>query len=139
MNRFEFASDNTAGMAPEALAAQIGANSAFCPSYGADLYTAQAVEAFRSLFDLPCEVFFVSTGTAANSLALAQMCRSHQAVICHEVSHIETDECGAPGFFGGGMKLLTASGKTARFRPRQFNVLPASGATFTRRFRAHCR
>ncbi len=117
MNRFEFASDNTAGMPPEALAALIEANSGFCPSYGADAYTAQATDALRSLFGMPCEVFFVSTGTAANSLALSQMCRPHHAVICHEVAHIETDECGAPGFFSGGVKLLTASGENGKISP----------------------
>lgn len=117
MNGFELASDNTAGMAPEALAALVEANSDFCASYGADIYTARAVEAFRALFGLPCEVFFTSTGTAANSLALSQMCRPHHGVICHAVSHIETDECGAPEFFGGGTKLLTAPGENGKLSP----------------------
>jgi hypothetical protein len=40
------------------------------------------------------------------SLALAQLCRSFHGIICHEQSHIETDECGAPEFFSGGSKLL---------------------------------
>ncbi|RZI75695.1 MAG: threonine aldolase, partial [Variovorax sp.] len=117
MNRFEFASDNTAGMAPEALAALIEANNGFTPSYGEDVYTAQASDAFRTLFEMPCEVFFVFTGTAANSLALSQLCRSHHSIICHEIAHIETDECGAPEFFNNGVKLLTAPGENGKLSP----------------------
>ena len=88
MERYEFASDNTAGLAPEALAAIIEANADFCASYGDDIYTGRARAALRAVFERPCAVFFVSTGTAANSLALAQLCRSHHGVICHEVAHI---------------------------------------------------
>jgi threonine aldolase len=117
MKRYEFASDNTAGMAPEALAALVAANGGFRPSYGEDSYSKQATEAFRALFDWPCEVFFVSTGTAANSLALSQLCRSHHSVVCHEMAHIETDECGAPGFFNPGMKLLLAQGENGKVTP----------------------
>lgn len=117
MNRFEFASDNTAGMAPEALAALIEANNGFCASYGDDIYTQQAADAFRAMFEMPCEVFFVFTGTAANSLALSQLCRSHHSIICHEIAHIETDECGAPEFFNNGVKLLTAPGENGKLSP----------------------
>ena len=117
MERYEFASDNTAGVAPEALAAIIAANADFCASYGDDVYTQRACDAVRNLFARPCEVFFVSTGTAANSLALSQLCRSHHSVICHEVAHIETDECGAPEFFNNGVKLLTASGENGKVTP----------------------
>lgn len=117
MKRYEFASDNTAGVTPEALAAIIEANADFCASYGDDVYTARAADAFRALFGRPCEVFFVSTGTAANSLALSQLCRSHHSIICHEVAHIETDECGAPEFFNNGVKLLTAAGTNGKLTP----------------------
>ena len=117
MERYEFASDNTAGIAPEALNAIVEANADFCASYGEDIYTQRASDAFRALFERPCEVFFVSTGTAANSLALSQLCRSHHSVICHEVAHIETDECGAPEFFNNGVKLLTASGANGKVSP----------------------
>lgn len=117
MKRYEFASDNTAGMCPEALQALTLANSGFCASYGDDIYTAQTRDAFRDLFEQPCEVFLVSTGTAANSLALAQLCRSHHSILCHEAAHIETDECGAPGFFNPGVKLLTSPGLGGKLTP----------------------
>ena len=117
MKRYDFASDNTAGIAPEALEALVAANQNTCASYGEDDYTAQATAAFRDLFEMPCEVFFVFTGTAANSLALSQLCRSHHSIICHEVAHIETDECGAPEFFNNGVKLLTAAGDNGKVVP----------------------
>ncbi len=117
MERYEFASDNTAGLAPEALAALVAANAEFCGSYGDDIHTRRARDAFNALFERPCQVFFVSTGTAANSLAISQLCRSHHGVICHEVAHIETDECGAPEFFNGGVKLLTAPGADGKITP----------------------
>ena len=117
MKRYEFASDNTAGMCPEALQALTLANTGFCASYGDDIYTAQASDAFRGLFEQSCEVFFVCTGTAANSLALSQLCRSHHSIICHEAAHIETDECGAPEFFNNGVKLLTSPGGNGKLTP----------------------
>ena len=64
----------------------------------------------RDLFETDCDVYFVFNGTAANSLALASMCRSYHSVVCHETSHIETDECGAPEFFSNGTKILVTSG-----------------------------
>ena len=63
------------------------------------------VDAIRELFDTDCDVFFVFTGTAANSLGLAAMCRNTDAIICHAIAHINVDECGAPEFFSGGAKL----------------------------------
>ena len=51
----------------------------------------------RDLFQTDCDVFFVFNGTVANSLALASLCQSYHSVICHELAHIETDECGCPG------------------------------------------
>src|SRR6185503_8994609 len=64
-----------------------------------------------------CDVFFVFNGTAANSLALASICEPHHSVICHEHAHIETGECGAPGFFGQGLKLHLLAGANAKLTP----------------------
>lgn len=95
-----FASDNYAGICPEARAALIEANtSGHEPAYGDDSWTQQVCDRIRDLFQTDCEVFFVFNGTAANSLALASLCQSYHSVICHELAHIETDECGGPEFF----------------------------------------
>ncbi|MFO1324966.1 MAG: low specificity L-threonine aldolase [Burkholderiales bacterium] len=104
----QFASDNWAGICPEAWAALESANAGHAPSYGGDDWTAAAVAAIRAVFETECEVFLVFNGTAANSLALSAMCRGTDAIVCHADAHINVDECGAPGFFSGGAKLLTA-------------------------------
>ena len=109
-----FASDNYAGICPQALRSLIDANLGHEPAYGDDPWTHRACDAIRQLFQTDCEVFFVFNGTAANSLALAALCQSYHSVICHEVAHIETDECGAPEFFSNGAKLLTAPGSNGK-------------------------
>jgi threonine aldolase len=114
---FAFASDNTAGVCPAALAALNDANAGRVPSYGDDALTAQAREAFAAVFERACDVFFVFNGTAANALALAALCERHHAVLCHAFSHVETDECGAPEFFTGGSKLLPIAGEHAKLTP----------------------
>jgi len=114
MDRYEFESDNTAAICPEAWAALAEANANGAASYGDDKWTRRVAERVREIFETDCEVFLVFNGTAANSLALAQLCRSYHSVICHEQSHIETDECGAPEFFSGGAKLLPTSGANGK-------------------------
>jgi len=106
--RFQFASDNTAGICPEALAAFNAANRGWASSYGNDEATREVCDRLRALFEADCEIFFVFNGTAANSLALAALCQSYQGVICADSAHIATDECGAPEFFSNGSKLLTS-------------------------------
>lgn len=105
-----FASDNYAGICPEAWRAMEAANAGFATSYGDDDWTARACACIRELFETDCEVFFVFNGTAANSLALASLCQSFHSVICHESSHVETDECGAAEFFSNGTKILLVGG-----------------------------
>jgi len=110
----QFASDNYAGICPEAWRAMEQANQGFAQSYGEDLWTEKACQSIRELFDTDCQVFFVFNGTAANSLVLASLCRSYHSVICHEIAHIETDECGAPEFFSNGTKLLIVPGDNGK-------------------------
>ncbi len=112
-----FASDNTSGMCPEAWAALAEANQGRVPSYGNDLWTSRAADLIRDLFQTDCEVFFVFNGTAANSLALASLCQSYHSVICHDYSHVEKDECGAPEFFSNGTKILTVNGPNGKLTP----------------------
>ncbi|MBI2515722.1 MAG: low specificity L-threonine aldolase [Opitutae bacterium] len=114
---YSFASDNTAGLAPEALAALTAANPGRAPSYGADEWTARAKQLIRDVFATDCEVFFVFNGTAANALALAHVCPSYQAILCHDYAHADTDECGAPEFFSGGSKVITVAGPLGKLLP----------------------
>ncbi|MDQ6765167.1 MAG: beta-eliminating lyase-related protein [Verrucomicrobiota bacterium] len=113
-HRYELASDNTAGICPEAWVALEEANRQTAPSYGEDRWTQRVAELVREIFETDCEVFMVFNGTAANSLALAQLCRSFQSIIGHEQAHIEVDECGGPEFFSGGAKLLPTRGTNGK-------------------------
>ncbi|HEX4139139.1 MAG TPA: low specificity L-threonine aldolase [Candidatus Methylacidiphilales bacterium] len=120
----QFASDNTAGVCPEAWEAMERANHGNEPSYGDDSWTGRAADSLRELFEKPdAEVFFVFNGTAANSLALASCCQSYHSVICHEHSHIIDDECGAPEFFSNGTKLLGAPGEHGKLAPAEIERL----------------
>ncbi|MEB3213960.1 MAG: low specificity L-threonine aldolase [Leptolyngbyaceae bacterium] len=114
----QFASDNYSGMCPEALEYLLKANEGDVPAYGDDPWTQRAADKFRELFEINCEVFFVFNGTAANSLSLASLCQSYHSVICHELAHIETDECGGPEFASNGSKLLLARGENGKLNPQ---------------------
>jgi threonine aldolase len=109
-----FASDNYAGICPEAWQAMEAANVGYATSYGDDEWTAKACESIRDIFETDCEVFFVFNGTAANSLALASLCRSYHSIICHDSAHVETDECGAAEFFSNGTKILLVGGDNGK-------------------------
>ncbi|MCM2332472.1 MAG: low specificity L-threonine aldolase [Anaeromyxobacteraceae bacterium] len=113
----QFASDNYAGIAPEALAAMQEANQGHAPGYGDDRWTSEAADLLRALFQADCDVYFAFNGTAANSLALAAMTQSYHSVLCHETAHVETDECGAPEFFSNGTKVLTMPGPGGKVTP----------------------
>ncbi len=106
-----FASDNTAGIAPEILEALVRANDGFAMGYGNDALTRRAERLLADFFEHQVAAFFVTTGTAANALALAHLCPPWGAVLCHAESHIMTDECGAPEFFGGGLRLVGLPGE----------------------------
>jgi threonine aldolase len=121
--RFELASDNTAAICPPAWQALVEANSEAEISYGEDKWTRRVGDRVREIFETDCEVFLVFNGTAANSLALAQLCRSYHAVICHPFAHSQTDECGGPEFFSGGAKLLPASGANGKLEPANVEAI----------------
>jgi threonine aldolase len=106
----DFRSDNVTGMAPEVLAALSEANHGTALAYGADDVTARVEKLFAKLFETEVAVFPVATGTAANALALSAMTPPFGAVYCHELAHINVDECGAPELFTGGAKLIDLPG-----------------------------
>ncbi len=112
--RYDFASDNTAGMAPSALAALNAANADFARAYGADDVTARAADAIRARLDADAEVRFVFSGTAANAIALSMLAQPYEAVLAHQAAHICTDETGAPGFFGHGVGLIGLPGESGK-------------------------
>ena len=119
MARYDFASDNTAGAAPEAMEALIAANAGFTSGYGADVVTAEAADLVRGLLDADADVRFVASGTASNALTLAALCRPFEAVIAHEHAHVCTDETGAPGFFGHGLGLIGLKGPVGKVDPAE--------------------
>lgn len=112
--RYQLASDNTAAICPEAWTALSASNRGEAASYGDDPWTPRVCDRIREIFEIDCDVYFVLNGTAANALSLAQLCQSFHSVICHEYSHIQTDECGAPEFFTNGSKLLTVGGANGK-------------------------
>src|SRR5437867_12920644 len=114
VERHDFASGNVEPICPEAWAALQEANLQYAPSYGEDRWTARVCDRIREIFETDCDAYFVFTGTAANALALAQVCPSFRSIICHQNAHIQTDECGAPEFFTGGSKLLLVGGENGK-------------------------
>ena len=124
----QFASDNNAGLCPEALEALVRANAeGHVAGYGDDLWTEKACARIRELFETDCAVFFVFNGTAANALALAQLCRPYHAVIAHALSHIEEDEAGAPALLSGGAKIVTSDAPLAKLTPEAVDAIAAKG------------
>jgi threonine aldolase len=122
-----FASDNTAGVAPSILAAIARANDGYALGYGSDAVTARVEQRLAQVFEHEVAVFLVPTGTAANALALAQVTPPWGAVLCHAESHIATDECGAPEFFGGGLKLIGLAGEGGKVAPATLEAALARG------------
>ncbi|WP_166262206.1 threonine aldolase family protein [Marinobacter salicampi] len=110
----QFASDNYSGICPEAWDHMAQANARDDSAYGDDAWTQKAADQLRERFECDCEVFFVFNGTAANSLSLAAMTQSFHSVICHEMAHVETDECGGPEYASNGSKLLTGTGPNGK-------------------------
>jgi len=105
-----FTSDNASGAAPEILRALAAANSGAAMPYGEDAITGRVAARLGEIFETKVAVFPVATGTAANSLSLSVMVPPYGAVYCHELAHIQVDECGAPEFYTGGAKLVPLSG-----------------------------
>lgn len=112
-----FASDNWSGAAPEIIEAIARANEGDAPSYGGDALTARVEARISELFECDCVIYFVSTGGAANGLALSVMTPPYGMILCHEESHVQMDECAGPEFFTGGAKLLPVAGRFGKLTP----------------------
>ncbi len=122
-----FASDNAAGIAPPILDAICRTNQGFALGYGNDTVTERLGARLADLFEHDVATFLVSTGTAANALALAQIVPPWGAVLCHEECHLAADECGAPEFFGGGLKVIGLAGEAGKISPQALEAALARG------------
>ncbi len=111
-----FFSDNAASAHPAVIKAMVAAN-AVDTAYDGDAFSMALDAAFSDLFEIPVTALWVTTGTAANALALAALCPSYRGVVCHHDAHIQCDEAGAPEFYSGGAKLLLAEGIGAKLTP----------------------
>ena len=117
-----FSSDNTAGVSPGIVAAMAEQAGGRAAPYGADDVTERVTGRLRDVFECELDVLIVSTGSAANGLALAALTPPWGAVLCHGDSHINNDEAGAPEFFSNGAKLVKkppSSGMSSMIRRRR--------------------
>lgn len=111
-----FASDNSAGIHPDVLAAIAKANRGPALAYGNDGWTEAAIKALREVFEPDTEAAFVFNGTAANVLGLSSVTASHQAIICAETAHLNVDECAAPEKYIG-CKLIAIPAPGGKLTP----------------------
>ena len=111
-----FFSDNAAAAHPKVIEAIVASNRVDT-AYDGDEWSQRLDGVFSDLFGTPVRAFWVSTGTAANCLALAALCPPYRSILCHRDAHIEVDEAGAPGFFTGGAKLMLLDGHGAKLAP----------------------
>jgi len=117
-----FASDNNSGVHPRILEAIEKANRGHFVAYGADPFTEAALGRFREAFGCSAEAYFVFTGTGANVLGLKAVCSSHESVLCSAVSHLNSDECGAPEHFVG-VKLIPVRTEDGKLFPELLEPL----------------
>jgi threonine aldolase len=113
MTATRFFSDNAATVHPVVMEALAAANHVDT-AYDGDALSQSLDATFSELFETTCEVVWIPTGTAANSIILAHFVRPWQGILCYEEAHIEVDECGAPTFYSGGAKLMTLPGRGAK-------------------------
>jgi threonine aldolase len=112
----DFGSDNHAGVHPAVMRALAEANSGAAMAYGGDEWTRRAEEKLRAAFGAHATPFFVFNGTAANVFGISMLLGRHQAVICAESAHLNTDEGGAAERIAG-CKLLTVPAPAGKLTP----------------------
>ena len=115
-SRKSFGSDNHAGTHPAVLRAIVEANTGDAVAYGADPWTARATSELKAAFGAEGGVYLVLNGSGANVLGLGLLLGRHEAVICAESAHINTDECGASERILG-TKLLTIPAPDGKITP----------------------
>ena len=118
-----FASDNVTSACPEVMDALIAANSGIAESYGDDEWSKALKTKLSEVFETEVEVFLAVSGTASNALALSALAPVFGKIYCHELSHINTDECGAPELFTGGAKLIPMQSSNGRIKPKDLSEM----------------
>ena len=118
-----FASDNVTSACPEVMDALIAANSGIAESYGDDEWSKALKTKLSEVFETEVEVFLAVSGTASNALALSALAPVFGKIYCHELSHINTDECGAPELFTGGAKLIPMQSSNGRIKPKDLSEI----------------
>jgi len=131
-----FFSDNAASVCQPVLDALAAANHVDT-AYDGDALSAGLDSAFSVLFERDVKAFWIATGTAANSLALATLCPPYGGIVCHRDAHIQNDECGAPEFFTHGAKLHLAEGDGAKLTPETVAATVDAIANDVHRVQAH--
>jgi threonine aldolase len=114
-----FGSDNITPASPEVIDAITAANTGSLHSYGDDPHTRRLTRLASELFETEVAIYPVTTGTAANALALSTLTPPYGAVYCHETAHIATDECGAPEFYTAGAKVIGLPSADGKITPAQ--------------------
>jgi threonine aldolase len=112
-----FRSDNETPVAAAIMDAIVNANQGTAWAYAEDDWSNQLNRAFSELFRTEAVVLPVSTGTVANSIALATVTPPWGSVFCHSGAHIQNDEGGAPEFFGNGLRLVPVHGENGKLKP----------------------
>lgn len=112
-----FASDNWAGAHPKIVDNLARHASGFASAYGSSALDKKVEATFNEIFEREVAVFFVSTGTAANSLSMTAFGRPGGVAFCHREAHMIADEGGAPEYFTGGGRLCPVDGPLGRITP----------------------
>ena len=118
-----FASDNVTSACPEVMEAVIKANDGISGSYGDDIWSDSLQKKLSDIFEIEVVVFPAVTGTASNALALSALTPVFGKIYCHELSHINTDECGAPELFTGGAKLIPMRSHNGRIDAHELSQI----------------
>ena len=111
-----FASDNWAGAHPAINERLLKESTRFAAAYGTSDLDRAIEHRFNEIFEREVAVFFVATGTAANSLALASLAKPGGVTFAHSEAHVIEDECGAPDFFSG-MRMSPVDGALGKMDP----------------------
>ena len=111
-----FKSDNEAPVHPSIMEALVRANEGYATAYSEDRFSRQLNAHFSEVFETECQVLPIATGTAANSISIAEISPPWGAVMCHELAHIQNDEGGAPEFYSAGAKLMPLAGDHGRLQ-----------------------